>query len=96
MGRSAVAIELTAGERGELEDLAGRWRTAQGLARRARIVLLAAEGLESKAIAAELAADPNTVGRWRDRFAASRACTTSRGRGRPARSATTPSPRPSG
>jgi transposase len=69
MGRSAVAIELTAGERGELESLAGRRRTAQGLARRAQIVLRAARGLENKAIAAELGADQNTVGKWRRRFA---------------------------
>ena len=61
MGRSAVAIELTAGERGELEGLAGRRRTAQGLARRARIVLLAAEGSQNKAIAVELGADRRQV-----------------------------------
>ena len=72
MGRSAVAIELTAGERGELEGLAGRRRTAQGLARRARIVLLAAEGLQNMAIAVELGADQNTVGKWRNRFARDR------------------------
>ena len=35
MGKPAVAIDLTAEERQELEGLAGRRRTAQGLARRA-------------------------------------------------------------
>jgi transposase len=64
-----VAIELSADERRELEGLAQRRRTAQGLARRARIVLLAAAGWQNKAIAAELGADPNTVGKWRQRFA---------------------------
>ena len=69
MGKAAVAIELTDEERRELEGLAGRRRTAQGLARRARIVLLAAEGLENKQICATLDVDPNTVGKWRLRFA---------------------------
>ena len=69
MGRTAVAIELTATERAELEGLAGRRRTAQGLARRARIVLAAAEGTDNKAIARSLGADENTVGKWRRRIA---------------------------
>ena len=68
-GRVAVAIELSVSERRELDELARRRRTAQGLARRARIVLLAAEGLENKTIAAELGAAPDTVGVWRRRFA---------------------------
>jgi transposase len=69
MGRTAVAIELTAAEQTELEALAGRRRTAQGLAKRARIVLAAAEGRDNKAIARSLGADENTVGKWRRRFA---------------------------
>jgi DNA-binding CsgD family transcriptional regulator len=69
MGKAAVAIELTGEEERELRDLAGRRRTAQGLARRARIVLLAAEGLENKEICAALDVDPNTVGKWRRRYA---------------------------
>ena len=72
MGKPAVAIELTTAERAELEGLASRRRTAQGLARRARIVLAAAAGVENKAIAASLAADENTVGKWRRRFAEQR------------------------
>lgn len=69
MGKPAVAIDLTAEERQELENLAGRRRTAQGLARRARIVLLAAEGLENQEICAALDSNPNTVGKWRRRYA---------------------------
>lgn len=69
MGKAAVAVELRAEARAELEGLAGRRRTAQGLARRARIVLLAAEGMENKTIAERLGADANTVGKWRRRFA---------------------------
>jgi transposase len=72
MGKPAVAIDLTEDERRELEELARRRRTAQGLARRARIVLLAAEGLENKEICAELDVDANTVAKWRRRYAARR------------------------
>jgi transposase len=69
MGKPAVAIELSEAERRELENLARRRKTAQGLARRARIVLAAADGLENKAIVETLGADANTVGKWRRRFA---------------------------
>ena len=48
MGKMAVAIDLTDSERRELGSLASRRRTAQGLAQRARIVLLGAEGVENK------------------------------------------------
>src|SRR5215469_1183631 len=69
MGKPAVAIELTAEERAELEGLANRRRTAQGLARRARIVLAAAAGMENQVIAQTIGADANTAGKWRRRFA---------------------------
>ena len=69
MGRAAVAITFSASERRELDGLARRRKTAQGLARRARIVLAAADGLENKAIVDRVGADANTVGKWRRRFA---------------------------
>ena len=69
MSRVAVAISLSEAERRELEGLVGRRKTAQGLARRARIVLAAAEGLENKAIVEIVGSDPTTVGKWRRRFA---------------------------
>jgi DNA-binding CsgD family transcriptional regulator len=72
VGKGAVAIDLTAIERRELESLASRRKTAQGLAQRARIVLLAAEGAENKDVSLRLGAAPNTVGKWRRRFAKSR------------------------
>ena len=68
MSRAAVAITLSEAERRELEGLARRRKTAQGLARRARIVLAAAEGLANKTIVERLGADANTVGKWRRRF----------------------------
>ena len=69
MGKVAVEIVLSEAERRELEGLARRRKTAQGLARRARIVLAAADGLENKAIVGIVGTDPTTVGKWRRRFA---------------------------
>ena len=69
MGKTAVGIDLTDSERRELESLASRRKTAQGLAQRARIVLHAAEGVANTAISLRLGAAPNTVGKWRRRFA---------------------------
>jgi transposase len=69
MGKPAVAIELNEAERRELEALTRAQKTGQALARRARIVLAAAAGLENKAICAEVGAEANTVGKWRRRFA---------------------------
>ena len=52
-----------------LERWAWRPTRAQALALRCRILLAAAEGRSSVEIAAELGCNPNTVGRWRGRFA---------------------------
>lgn len=56
-------------ERAELTSLASRRSTAQGLALRARIILACAEGEQSKVVAARLGIDPDTVSKWRQRFA---------------------------
>src|SRR3954453_8158753 len=69
MGKPAIGIELTGAERRELESLARAQKTGQALARRARIVLAAAAGLETKAICVAVGADANTVSKWRRRFA---------------------------
>jgi transposase len=68
MGKTAVAIALSEAERVELLSLARAQKTGQALARRARIVLAAADGLENKAICDEVDASENTVGKWRRRF----------------------------
>ena len=61
MSRAAVAIVLSAAERRELEGPGPAPEDGpKGLARRARIVLAAADGLENKAIVARVGADANT------------------------------------
>ena len=50
MAKAAVTIELSEPERRELESLARAQKTGQALAKRARIVLAAADGAENKAV----------------------------------------------
>jgi transposase len=68
MARRAEIV-LTGEEREVLERWARRLKSSQALALRCRIVLAAADGRRSKDIAAELGCNPNTVGKWRGRFA---------------------------
>src|SRR6266481_6589747 len=67
-GKSRLPLVLTDAERQTLQGWASRRKTAQGLAQRARIVLLCAEGKSNTAVAAELGITRITVGKWRDRF----------------------------
>ena len=55
-----------------MEGWARRRKTAQGLAQRARIVLLCAEGKSNTAVAAELGITRATAGKWRNRFVTAR------------------------
>jgi transposase len=71
-GRRLPVLELNDSERAELMSLAGRRRTAQGLALRARIVLGCAAGEQNKQVAARLGVAQATVGKWRRRFLADR------------------------
>jgi transposase len=68
----AVAIELDDVEREQLESWARRRSSAQALALRARVVLLAADGLKNTEIADRLGVDHATARKWRNRFAQSR------------------------
>jgi len=67
-GRRLEPLELTEEEYEVLGNWARRRKTAQGLATRARIVLLADEGKTNSAIARHLHVTRVTVGKWRSRF----------------------------
>jgi transposase len=67
-----VLIELTDGEREELERWVRRRRSAAGLAQRSRIVLACADGVTNSAVAQRLGVSVPTVRRWRGRFAEQR------------------------
>jgi transposase len=66
---AAVLIELSDDERVQLESWARRRTSAQALALRSRVVLLAAEGLTNAAIAGRLGVHRPMVRKWRGRFA---------------------------
>jgi transposase len=63
-----VPVELSAVERAQLASWTRRRTSAQALAMRARIVLLAADGLNNTEIAGELGIHRNVAGKWRSRF----------------------------
>lgn len=67
-GRPKASLVLTNEERGQLESVAHRSRTAPQLARRARIILVAAEGRDNVTVAKRLRLSPTTVCKWRARF----------------------------
>ncbi len=68
----AVAIELTDEERVQLEAWTRRRTSAQALAQRAWIVLLAADGLKNTEIGERLGIKRSTAATWRTRFAVHR------------------------
>jgi transposase len=67
-GRPTKPLELTEGERRQLEQWAKRPTTAQRLALRAKIVLVCAEGQKNQDVAEHLHVCPKTVCKWRERF----------------------------
>lgn len=67
--RVAPEIVLSDEERAELMRLAHSRLTSVRLAQRARMVLLAADGLQNKVIGAQLGAGRVQVARWRERYA---------------------------
>ena len=66
--RVAPSIDLTDEQKSELNRLSRSGRTSVRLAQRASIVLLAAEGLQNKAIAEQLGIGRVQVARWRERW----------------------------
>jgi transposase len=69
--RAAPSLGLRAGDRAELVRLARSSSVRAGLAQRARIVLLAADGVSNTAIADRVGVSRPTVIGWRERYAAS-------------------------
>ena len=67
---SARRPTLTAEVRDELEQLQRRTTAAAGVVRRARIVLLAADGVPLRTIAVRVGVQRPVVRDWLDRFAA--------------------------
>ena len=68
----ATIIVLTAEERAELEGLARSTKTEHRLRQRARIVLLAADGMASRAIGRAVGCTTGTASKWRVRYAEKR------------------------
>ena len=68
--RPAPALVLRDGDREELERLTRSSSVRAGLAQRARIVLLAADGISNTAIAERVGVSRPTVIGWRDRYQA--------------------------
>ena len=67
-GRPKQPLMVTEEERARLESLAHRARSQALLARRARVVLACAEGLDHKAVAKKLRCCLGMVSKWRSRF----------------------------
>jgi transposase len=68
----ATVIVLTIEERKALEALAGSRKSEARMRDRARIVLLAASGSGSRAVAREIGCTPGTASKWRVRYATHR------------------------
>src|SRR5215831_18057958 len=67
-GRPKQPLVLAEEERERLQSLAHRARSQPLLARRARVVLACAEGLDNQAVAKRLHCSKGMVGKWRARF----------------------------
>lgn len=70
---SPFAIRLSSDERDELESQARRYTSPYYSVLRAKIVLLAAEGLSNDQIGARLSVPRQIVSKWRKRFFTQRA-----------------------
>ena len=68
----ATPITLTDAERSELEGLARSTKSEYRLRQRAQIVLLAAQGLATRAVARHVGCTTGTASKWRVRYAARR------------------------
>src|SRR3546814_951610 len=67
-GRRADLVVLSGDDRRFLEAQVRRHKAPRSLSDRCRMVLLCAEGLQSKEVAERLGVHEHTVGKWRRRF----------------------------
>jgi DNA-binding NarL/FixJ family response regulator len=67
-GRPLSPLTVSAQQREQLQARSRRAKTAQALALRSRIVLLAADGLPNTEIARRQGCSLPTAGKWRQRF----------------------------
>jgi len=67
-GRPKKPLMVSADERRELEAWASSRSLAHGQVRRAKIALMAADGMTNTAIASQLGLSLPTVGKWRERY----------------------------
>src|SRR5271155_37077 len=68
MGRPLIPLSIKAEDQAQLVAWSKRPKTAQALALRSRIVLLAADGLSNTEIARRQGCSLPTAGKWRQRF----------------------------
>jgi len=61
-------LKIRKSERAALENLVRSTASNAGLVRRARIIVLAGEGVSNRQIAARVGCKPHIVKRWRDRY----------------------------
>ena len=67
-GKTPASLKLEEGEREALEQLARKHTTPQHIASRARVILLAAQGLNHSEIARELKLSRESTRKWRRRW----------------------------
>ena len=68
IGRPMPPVKLSCQLREQLATMERSRSIPQALARRARIILLAADGLNNSPVADRLGLSRSTVGKWRQRF----------------------------
>ena len=68
IGRPIPAVTIDARMREQLTTMTRSRSLSQALAQRAKIILLAADGLNNSTIAVQLGLSRPTVGKWRRRF----------------------------
>ena len=66
--KSPFKVELSQQERQHLEDLSARYTAPYFQVVRAKVVLMAADGLDNKEIGARLDLPRQVVSKWRKRF----------------------------